>query len=77
MFCPDCEMRVETEFFTRKEEWTDNDDYHYGDLEYNGDYPPQETGTTFHVDGKAWTVGTRVDLCMNCGYPLQVRTFLH
>lgn len=77
MHCSECDLLVETEVIRKHDEWGKWDEHYWGDLDYNGDYPPQKTGEVVkETEKREWTVGTRIDLCANCGHTLEVRTFL-
>lgn len=83
MYCPNCELRVETEW-SRITEQEEAERYHrwFDDEDIRGDYTVEDVGSWEEVenhDGSAteWLVAMRVDTCANCAVPIDARTFLH
>lgn len=75
MFCPGCDLRVETDVAKvteqneaeRYRQWFDDEDV-------RGDYGIEDVGDEVK-DG--WTVALRVDICGNCAVPIEARTYTH
>ena len=75
MYCEMCDKLVETDFFYI-EEWDDIDQHHYGDHDCEGKFDPDDAGEVVELGGELKTINVKVDYCANCGYTLQLRTFL-
>lgn len=83
MFCPGCDLRVETDVAKvteqdeaeRYRQWFDDEDV-------RGDYGIEDVGDLVEVengDGSTtdWEVALRVDICANCAVPIDARTYCH
>lgn len=83
MYCPNCDLRVETDI-AKKTDTEEAERYYrrFDDEDVRGDYDISEVGDLVEVendDGSStdWEVGLRVDICANCAVPIEARTYLH
>lgn len=78
MYCPECDLRVETEW-SRFEDPEDAErlSVHYGAFDVEGPYRLDQVGsvTDPSTDGTVYRIGVRVDYCANCGAVVRVRTY--
>lgn len=82
MYCPNCELRVETDFakITDQEEVKRFRNLDSEDV--RGDYSLDEVGNVVSVendDGSEtdWQIAARIDICANCAETIEGRTYLN
>lgn len=81
MYCPECDLQVETEFsIVREQEEAERRKRYLNDVEIRGPYDIDDVGQVElggpKVDSRKPKVCMRVDACANCSSYLDARTFV-
>jgi len=78
MFCPGCDLRVETDV-AKVTEQDEAERYRqwFDDADVRGDYGIEDAGDLVEVENGEWEIALRVDICGNCAVPIEARTYTH